>query len=126
MEPPARHWQHTGRMPKHTWIIATILSALVIVGVIGFSAWQKSGEIDKLREELRAAQTAANAARKQTGGLAGELAPRREPRADGATPARARSGGAAAIRARTTDARRARIQGHHHLRTPGQADRQHR
>ena len=78
MELPARHWQHTGRMPKHTWIIATILSALVIVGVIGFSAWQKSGEIDKLREELRAAQTAANAAHKQTGGLAEELAASRE------------------------------------------------
>ena len=65
-------------MPKQTWIIATILSALVIVGVIGFSAWQKSGEIDKLRAELRAAQLASYTAHTKAGALAGELAGSRE------------------------------------------------
>jgi chemotaxis protein MotB len=49
-------------MPKQTWIIATILSALVVVGFVSLSAWRKSVELDKLRDDLRAAREDADAA----------------------------------------------------------------
>jgi len=49
-------------MPKQTWIIATILSALVVIGFVGLSAWQKSVELDKLRSELSAARQEADQA----------------------------------------------------------------
>lgn len=65
-------------MPKQTWIIATILSALFLVGMMGVSVWQKSREIDRLREELRATQAAAKEAHAKTGALAEELAGSRE------------------------------------------------
>jgi chemotaxis protein MotB len=65
-------------MPRQTWIIATILSALVVVGVIGFSAWQKSQEIDRLRDELREAREAARQVTQKGGSLQNELAALRE------------------------------------------------
>jgi len=61
-------------MPKQTWIIAIVLSALVVVGVIGYSAWQKSQEIDKLREELRAAKGSERTAHGKAGTLQEEVA----------------------------------------------------
>src|ERR1043166_9319912 len=65
-------------MPKQTWIIAPILSALFLLGIIGLSVWQKSEEIDKLRDELRTTHTAANAASCQSGTLQDELQRSRE------------------------------------------------
>ncbi len=65
-------------MPKQTWIIATILSALFLVGIMGLSVWQKSEEIDRLRAELRAAHTAVNAASGKSGTLQDELQRSRE------------------------------------------------
>jgi chemotaxis protein MotB len=65
-------------MPKQTWIIATILSALVVVGFVSLSAWRKSVELDRLRDELRAAHDAADAAARRAHRLEEELATARE------------------------------------------------
>lgn len=43
-------------MPKHTWIIATVLSLLVVAGFIGYNAWEQNQEMARLRDELHAAQ----------------------------------------------------------------------
>jgi chemotaxis protein MotB len=39
-------------MTKQTWIIASILSGLVIAGVVSFSFWQKSKGLERTRTEL--------------------------------------------------------------------------
>jgi chemotaxis protein MotB len=65
-------------MPKQTWIIATILSALVVVGFISLSAWRKSVELDKLRAELRAAREDADAAARRARKHEEEIAAARE------------------------------------------------
>ena len=44
-------------MPKHTWIIAAILSALVVAGVVGYTAWEQNKELARVRDELHQAQT---------------------------------------------------------------------
>ncbi len=36
-------------MPKQTWIIATVLSAAVILGFIGLTLWQQGREMEELR-----------------------------------------------------------------------------
>jgi chemotaxis protein MotB len=43
-------------MPKQTWIIATILSALVLVGFVMLSVLEKTREVDALRKELEEAR----------------------------------------------------------------------
>jgi chemotaxis protein MotB len=65
-------------MPKQTWIIATILSALVVVGFVSLSAWRKSVAGDRLREELRVAREEMAAAARRAQQTAEELAATRE------------------------------------------------
>lgn len=36
-------------MPKQTWIIATVLSAVVVIGLIGVTLWQQGRQLDELR-----------------------------------------------------------------------------
>ncbi|MBI3879650.1 MAG: OmpA family protein [Verrucomicrobia bacterium] len=45
-------------MPKQTWIVATILSALVILAFVGLSVLEKTREVDRLRDELEHARAA--------------------------------------------------------------------
>lgn len=65
-------------MPRQTWIIATILSALVVIGFVSLSAWQKSVAADKLRGELAAARDEADAVARRAQKLAEELDAARE------------------------------------------------
>lgn len=39
-------------MPKQVWIIASVLSALVVIGVIGFSMWEQDRQSAELRATL--------------------------------------------------------------------------
>jgi chemotaxis protein MotB len=50
-------------MPKETWIIASVLTAVLLLGLLGFASWEKKREVEKVRAELSEAQAAA--ARKQ-------------------------------------------------------------
>lgn len=59
-------------MPKSTWIIPSILSALLIVGALGWTVWQRGADLATAKaalEEARrvAEQTAAQAAALKTG-----------------------------------------------------------
>jgi len=48
-------------MPKQTWIVAAILSALIIVGFAMLSVLEKTREVDALRKELEEARQKASA-----------------------------------------------------------------
>ena len=51
-------------MPKETWIIASVLTVLLLLGLLGFASWEKKREVERIRAEL--AQARAAAARTQT------------------------------------------------------------
>ena len=46
-------------MPKETWIIAAILTAVVVVGLLGFSSCVKQRDLDQVKAELAEAKAAA-------------------------------------------------------------------
>ena len=56
-------------MPKHTWIIAAILSALVVAGIVGYSTWEQNKELARVRDALREAQTNIETNLAQVGAL---------------------------------------------------------
>lgn len=56
-------------MPKHTWIIAAILSALVVAGIVGYSAWEQNKELARVRNALHEAQTNIETNLAQVGAL---------------------------------------------------------
>jgi chemotaxis protein MotB len=46
-------------MPKETWIIASILTILLLLVLLGYASWGKKHEVEQLRAELAAAREAA-------------------------------------------------------------------
>ena len=61
-------------MPKETWIIASVLTAALLLGLLGFASWEKKREVEKVRAELAAAQAAATKAEAEAGDLRNKLA----------------------------------------------------
>lgn len=47
-------------MPKETWIVASVLTALLLVGLLGYSSWDKKVRLEHAQEELDAARAAAD------------------------------------------------------------------
>jgi chemotaxis protein MotB len=46
-------------MPKETWIIASVLTVALLLGLLGLSSWEKKREVEKVRAELEEARAAA-------------------------------------------------------------------
>jgi chemotaxis protein MotB len=46
-------------MPKETWIIASVLTAVLLLGLLGLASWEKKREVEKVRAELAEALAAA-------------------------------------------------------------------
>jgi len=46
-------------MPKETWTIAGVLTIALLVGLLGFSSWDKKQRLDEAETELSQARTAA-------------------------------------------------------------------
>ncbi len=61
-------------MNRQTWIIAGILSAVFVFGLIGISAWQQNAEMQKLRKRVAEAEGALESAQGQANSLREELA----------------------------------------------------
>ena len=61
-------------MPKETWIIASILTALLLLGLLGMASWEKKREVEKARAELSQAQSAAAKAQAEAADLRDKLA----------------------------------------------------
>jgi chemotaxis protein MotB len=54
-------------MPKETWIIASVLTVVLLLVLLGYASWGKKHEVEQLRAELAAARSAA--ARSETEAL---------------------------------------------------------
>ncbi|MDB6055190.1 MAG: hypothetical protein JWN25_2713 [Verrucomicrobiales bacterium] len=65
-------------MPKQTWIIATILSALVVIGFIGTIAWQNSNELELARQQIKASKGELEKTATQNAQLVAELVAEKE------------------------------------------------
>ena len=50
-------------MPKETWIIASVLTVLLLLGLLGLVSWEKKREVEKVRAQL--AEALATAAKTQ-------------------------------------------------------------
>jgi chemotaxis protein MotB len=61
-------------MPKETWIIASVLTVALLLGLLGLTSWEKKQEVEKVRAELAEAQAAATKAEAEAGDLKGKLA----------------------------------------------------
>ena len=61
-------------MPKETWIIASVLTAALLLGLLGLVSWEKKSEVDKVRAELAEAQAAATKAQAEAADLKSKLA----------------------------------------------------
>jgi chemotaxis protein MotB len=61
-------------MPKETWIIAGVLTVLLLLGLLGLTSWEKEREVEKVRAELADAQAAATKAESEAADLKGKLA----------------------------------------------------
>ena len=46
-------------MSKEAWIIASALTAVLLLGLLGFMAWEKKREVEKVRTEMADAEAAA-------------------------------------------------------------------
>jgi chemotaxis protein MotB len=46
-------------MPKETWIIASALTVALLLGLLGFTAWEKKREVERVRAELAEALAAS-------------------------------------------------------------------
>jgi chemotaxis protein MotB len=44
-------------MPKYTWFIAAMLSALVVIAFVGYTAWEQFNQLNHIRSDLRRAQS---------------------------------------------------------------------
>jgi chemotaxis protein MotB len=60
-------------MPKETWIIAGVLTIVLLLGLLGYASWGKKHEVEQLRADLAAAQAAAQAAAAKTEAAALDL-----------------------------------------------------
>lgn len=56
-------------MDKRSWIIASVLSVLLVVGLIGFTAWQSRRALDHAESELADARKASELAQAQLAAL---------------------------------------------------------
>ena len=61
-------------MPKETWIIAGILTVLLLLGLLGYASWGKKHEVEQVRAELEAAREAAARSAEQVADLKDKLA----------------------------------------------------
>jgi chemotaxis protein MotB len=61
-------------MPKETWMIASALTVVLLLGLLGFVSWEKKHEVDKVRDELTNAQAAATKAEAEAADLKVKLA----------------------------------------------------
>jgi chemotaxis protein MotB len=61
-------------MPKETWIIGAVLTAALLLGLLGLTSWEKKREVEKVRAELAEAQAAAAKAEAEAADLRGKLA----------------------------------------------------
>src|SRR5512136_3443222 len=61
-------------MPKETWIIASVLTVLLLLGLLGLASWEKKKEVEKVRAELADALAAAAKTRTETAELKDKLA----------------------------------------------------
>jgi chemotaxis protein MotB len=61
-------------MPKETWIIASILTVMLLLGLLGLASWEKKREVEKVRAELAEALAAAKKTATQVIDLTDKLA----------------------------------------------------
>jgi chemotaxis protein MotB len=61
-------------MPKETWAIASILTILLLLILLGYASWGKKQEVERLRAELTAAREAARKGVAETVELKDKLA----------------------------------------------------
>jgi hypothetical protein len=62
-------------MPKETWIIASVLTAVLLLGLLGLASWEKKKEVEKVRAELAEALAAAAKTQTEAAGLKDKLIP---------------------------------------------------
>jgi len=61
-------------MPKETWIIGSVLTAVLLLGLLGFASWEKKREVERVRAEMTEAQAAAARAQAEAADLKEKLA----------------------------------------------------
>src|ERR1022692_156624 len=61
-------------MPKETWIMASVLTVVLLLGLLGLTSWEKKNEGKKVRAELVEAQAAAAKAEADAADLRTKLA----------------------------------------------------
>jgi chemotaxis protein MotB len=61
-------------MPKETWIIASVLTAALLLGLLGFASWEKKREVEKARAELAQALAATAKTQSEVADLKEKLA----------------------------------------------------
>ena len=61
-------------MPKETWIIASVLTAVLLLGLLGLASWEKKREVEKVRAELTEALAAAARIQAEVADLKDKLA----------------------------------------------------
>jgi chemotaxis protein MotB len=61
-------------MPKETWIIASVLTVVLLLGLLGLASWEKKREVDKIRAELAAALAATARTQAEAADLKDKLA----------------------------------------------------
>ena len=61
-------------MPKETWIIASVLTAVLLLGLLGLASWEKKREVEKVRAELTEAFAAAARIQAEVADLKDKLA----------------------------------------------------
>jgi chemotaxis protein MotB len=61
-------------MPKETWIIASVLTAVLLLGLLCLASWEKKKEAEKVRAELAEARAAAAKTQAEAADLKDKLA----------------------------------------------------
>jgi chemotaxis protein MotB len=61
-------------MPKETWIIASVLTIALLLGLLGFSSWDKKQRLDQAQMELTEARAAAMKSQAEAAELKNRLA----------------------------------------------------
>jgi chemotaxis protein MotB len=61
-------------MPKETWMIASALTIALLLGLLGFSSWDKKQRLEAALRQAQAAQTALEKALTETSALSQKLA----------------------------------------------------
>src|ERR1041384_487925 len=61
-------------MPKETWIIASVLTIALLLGLLGFSSWDKKQRLDQAQVELAEARSATAKSQAEAAELKSRLA----------------------------------------------------